>query len=105
MNALTLIPASVRKYVYAAYAVAVVIIGGLDVAHVGLGHTHDVLAYIGGVLGVTAASNVTPDVTSLAPAVGDIPPVDPAEPASVPLAVAPIPVVAPDPATPPGAVG
>jgi hypothetical protein len=61
MNILTdVIPAHVRKYVYAAYALAGVIVGALAVAGLDVGKAPDVIAYLGIALGLTAAAN-TPD--------------------------------------------
>lgn len=60
-NPLTdIIPAAARKYVYAAYALAIIVVGALSVGGVDVGKVPDVLAYIGGALALTAASNVTP---------------------------------------------
>lgn len=55
---LTALPAKVRLYVYSTYALAVFIAGGLAVAHVETGATNDILTYVGGALGLVAASNV-----------------------------------------------
>ena len=53
------LPAKVRKYVYAAYAVAVALAGILSVCGVEVGDkTTAILTAIGGLLGATAASNV-----------------------------------------------
>ena len=58
MNPLTdILPAKVRKYVYAVYALAGVVVGALAVAGVEVGKAPDVLAYLGIALGLTAASN------------------------------------------------
>lgn len=53
---------AVRKYLYAAYALAGVILGACSVANVDTGKAADVLAYVGVALGLTAAANasVTP---------------------------------------------
>jgi len=57
-NPLTdIIPAKARKYIYALFALAGVIIGALAIAGVDVGKAPDVLAYIGIALGFTAASN------------------------------------------------
>ena len=59
MNPLTgLLPTKVRKYLYAAYALAGIILGALQVAEVNTGKAPEVLAYIGAALGGLAASNV-----------------------------------------------
>jgi hypothetical protein len=55
-----IIPAKYRKVVYGLYAVAVVVAGALAVAGVDTGKTNDVLAYLGGALGVVAAANTAP---------------------------------------------
>lgn len=47
----------VRRYVYAAYALAGLVLGCLQIAEVNTGKTPEVLAYIGIALGATAASN------------------------------------------------
>lgn len=58
MNLLTdIIPATGRKYVYALYALAGVIVGALAIAGVDVGKAPDVIAYLGIALGLTAASN------------------------------------------------
>ena len=52
----------IRKWVYAVYSLAVVVVGALAIGGVDVGKAPDVLTYLGGVLSVTAASNVpTPD--------------------------------------------
>lgn len=62
MNPLTdIIPARYRRYVYAVYALAGLVVGALAVAGVDVGSAPDVLAYLGIGLGVTAASNVPGD--------------------------------------------
>jgi hypothetical protein len=48
----------VRKYLYAIYALAGLVLGALTIADVNTGKTSDILAYIGVALGLTAASNV-----------------------------------------------
>ena len=66
MNPLTLIPDSVRQVVYVVYACAVLGVGAVQVGFVSanaaqpvwLTVTLAVLAYLGGALGITAASNV-----------------------------------------------
>lgn len=60
-NPLTYVPAKFRKVAYGAYAAAVVVTGALAVATVPTGKTAEVLVYLGGVLGITAASNVDPE--------------------------------------------
>lgn len=58
-NPLTdLLTPAVRKYLYAAYTLAVIIVGALAVADLDVGKAPDVLAYLGGALGLVAASNV-----------------------------------------------
>lgn len=58
MNVLTdILPPKVRKYVYAAFALAGIIVGALAVAGVDVGKAPDVIAYVGIALGLTAASN------------------------------------------------
>ena len=57
-NPLTdIIPAKARKYVYAVFALAGIVIGALAIAGVDVGKAPDVLAYVGIALGLTAASN------------------------------------------------
>lgn len=59
-NPLTgILPAAARRYLYAAYALAGVVLGCLQIADVQTGKTAEVLAYVGVALGITAASNVT----------------------------------------------
>lgn len=61
MNPLTdIVPAHVRKYLYAAYALAGVIVGALAVAGVDVGKAPDVIAYLGIALGLAAAANTAP---------------------------------------------
>lgn len=67
MNPLTeIIPAKARQYVYAAFALAGLVLAALQIAGVATGRTADVLSYIGIALGVTAASN-TPAKTGAKP--------------------------------------
>ena len=57
-NPLTnIIPAQYRKYVYAAYALAGLVVGALAIAGVNVGAAPEVLAYVGAALGLVAASN------------------------------------------------
>lgn len=59
MNLLTdIIPASARKYLYALYSLSIIVVGALSVADASTGKAPDVLAYVGGALGLVAASNV-----------------------------------------------
>lgn len=61
MNPLTdIIPAHVRKYVYAAYALAGVVVGAMAVAGLDVGKAPDVIAYLGIALGLAAAANTSP---------------------------------------------
>lgn len=61
MNPLTnILTPKLRGYLYAAYALAGIILGALTIADVHTGKTADVLAYIGVALGATAASNASP---------------------------------------------
>lgn len=61
MNILTdIVPAHLRKYVYALYALVAIVTGALNVAGVDTGATAEVLAYVGGALGLVAASNTEP---------------------------------------------
>lgn len=54
----------VRRYIYAAYFLAGVVLGALQIAGVDTGKTADVLVYIGAALGITAASNApSPEVS------------------------------------------
>lgn len=55
-----ILPAKYRKAIYSLYAIAVVIAGALAVGGVDTGTTPDVLAYLGGALGVVAAANAGP---------------------------------------------
>lgn len=58
-NPLTgLLPAKARKYLYAIYTAAAIVLGALQVAEVNTGKLPEVLAYLGGALGLLAASNV-----------------------------------------------
>lgn len=57
-NPLTYIPARFRKVAYGLYAAAAVATGALLVAGLDVGKAPEVLVYLGGALGVTAASNV-----------------------------------------------
>lgn len=50
---------TLRKYLYAAFALAGIVIGALAIAGVDVGKAPDVLAYVGIALGLTAASNVS----------------------------------------------
>lgn len=54
---------TVRKYLYAAFALAGIVLGVCQIVGVETGKAADVLAYLGVVFGATAASNasVTPD--------------------------------------------
>lgn len=62
MNPLTqILPAAARKYLYAAFALAGLVVGALAIGGVDVRQAPDVLAYIGIALGLTAASN-TPSV-------------------------------------------
>ena len=57
-NPLTnVIPAAWRKYLYAAFGFASLVVGALLVAGVDVGPASDVLTYVGAALGLTAASN------------------------------------------------
>lgn len=59
MNLLTdIVPAHVRKYLYALFALAGIIVGALNIADIDTGKAAEVIAYIGIALGITAASNV-----------------------------------------------
>ncbi len=66
MNPLTLIPDAVRQVVYIVYSCAVIGVGAVQVGFVSANAAQPVwltialavLAYLGGVLGITAASNV-----------------------------------------------
>jgi hypothetical protein len=58
-NPLTgLLPTKVRKFLYAAFYVAGIVLGALQVAEVNTGKAPEVLAYIGAALGLLAANNV-----------------------------------------------
>lgn len=58
-NPLTgILPTKARKYLYAAYAIAGIILGALQVAEVNTGKAPEILAYLGAALGLVAASNV-----------------------------------------------
>ena len=60
MNPLTnVIPTKYRQYVYAAFTLAGVVVGALNIAGVNTGAAVEVLAYLGVALGATAASNPT----------------------------------------------
>ena len=54
-----IIPASARKYLYAAFAAACLVVGALNVAEVNVGHAPQVLSYVGIAIGATAASNIS----------------------------------------------
>lgn len=55
---LTALPPGARFAIYALFALAVFVNGGLAVADVNTGKAADVLTYIGGALGLLAAGNV-----------------------------------------------
>lgn len=58
MNPLTnVVPARFRKYIYAAYSLAGVVVGVLAVADVNTGKAVEIIAYLGIAFGLTAASN------------------------------------------------
>lgn len=60
MNPLVnVIPTRFRKYVYAAFALAVIVTQSLDKGGLDIGNTNEVLVYLGGALGLVAASNAT----------------------------------------------
>lgn len=52
-----IVPAAYRRYLYAAFSLACIVVGALAVADVEVGKAPDVLAYLGGALGLVAASN------------------------------------------------
>jgi lysophospholipid acyltransferase (LPLAT)-like uncharacterized protein len=54
------IPVEARRYVYAAYALAALVVGALDVAGVELGPWDQVIAYLAVPFGALAASNARP---------------------------------------------
>lgn len=54
-----ILPATVRRYVYAAYVVAGLVIGALAVAGVDVGKAPDVMAYLAIPIGALAASNTS----------------------------------------------
>lgn len=58
-DALTLIPAQIRKAAYIALFFAGVLVGALNVAEVNTGKAVDVIAYLGTALGLVAAGNVS----------------------------------------------
>lgn len=61
MNPFTdLIPAQVRKYLYAAYFVIGVVLGALSLLGKDVGDWLTVYAYVGTALGLVAASNTNP---------------------------------------------
>lgn len=58
MNPLTdIIPATARKWLYVAFAVAGLVLGVCQIIEVNTGKAAEVLAYLGIALGLTAASN------------------------------------------------
>lgn len=67
MNILTQIPAAYRRVLYLTYAVTLVLVGATQVIFASLENGQpawltaaiNVLAYLGGALGLTAASNVS----------------------------------------------
>lgn len=66
MNPLTdLLTPQIRKYLYAAYVLAGIVVGALAVAGVDVGKAPDVLAYLSIPFGALAASNVSPDLPDL----------------------------------------
>jgi hypothetical protein len=72
MNLLTdIIPAAYRRYLYATYALACLIVGALAVGGVNVGTAPDVLAYVGIGIGATAASN-TPGLVAPDNSIGNI---------------------------------
>lgn len=52
-----IIPAGPRKYVYAAYALAVLVVAVCAIIGVSTGAADQVLTYLGGLLGVLATAN------------------------------------------------
>jgi hypothetical protein len=60
------IPPKARRYLYAAYALAALIIGAMNAGGMTIGRADDVLAYLAIPFGALAASNVSepPAVTS-----------------------------------------
>lgn len=54
------IPAKYRKYLYAAFALAVAVVQVLGMLDIDTGVANEVLAYIGIALGLTAAANTAP---------------------------------------------
>ncbi|WP_457203041.1 hypothetical protein [Nocardioides sp. HB32] len=70
-NPLTdILPAAYRRYMYAIYTAAVIAVGALAVAGVSTGKAADVLAYLGGALALTAASNTNAGSDDVDPGVG-----------------------------------
>jgi hypothetical protein len=65
------IPPVWRKRFYTAFAVAGLLVGGLAVAGVDVHTAPEVLTYLGVALGITAASNVSPDAPTADPAAPD----------------------------------
>jgi hypothetical protein len=63
-----LIPNKYLQYAHAAYAVAVVVVGALNVAEVHTGKALDVLAYVGAALGLGTAAAITTGPTKTDPA-------------------------------------
>jgi hypothetical protein len=60
-EALQSLPPKVRKGLYVVYALCVIGAGVAQVLDVDTQNLNDVLLYVGGFLGVTAASNVKPE--------------------------------------------
>lgn len=56
-----ILPPAWRRYVYALYAVAALVVGALNAGGVDTGTAASVLTYIGGALGAVAASNTPTD--------------------------------------------
>jgi hypothetical protein len=62
-NPLTeLLPAIWRRRLYVLYALAALVVGALTIGGIDVGKVPDVLGYLGGALGLVAASNTTPPV-------------------------------------------
>jgi hypothetical protein len=60
------IPVNARRYVYATYALAGIVVGALAVAGVDIGKADDVIAYLAIPFGALAASNA-PDTEPVPP--------------------------------------
>ena len=79
-DALQSLPPKARKGLYAAYALVVIAAGAAAIADIDTGKLNDVLLYVGGFLGVTAASNVATTPQDVVDQLDDVEPDEPDDP-------------------------